>query len=591
VAILDSRYIGMIDIPESQEITANFTYNFFVPDERTNRTGSARFHGIKNERTQRLIKTKVLQTQLPRFVEIMFDPVNCGNGNIEDLQDQPILSDPTVKGKTNTEDTLTTEKDVIYRFADRSVRARLTDKARMLANILNEPANNVPQQITAILGIDETINAEELQEVLSPESTPGVEYVNDLGELNEPDIFTLAASLKLDVFLDRRLLRASLGGDYTHESILKTENVAISKKDAVSFLPTCSTDAADNSFEPTFSVIKEEEVKFPSDEVQTVTVGYIVDRSEVSEAGKFMGNKRFLLDDVSSTNFLDTQIAYGSTYTYTVRTVALVEMVMESDGKDNEPPGFYKTWSLVSSRPSKRAIVEAIERKPPLEPDGVFYRFNYGEGGLVIRWQIPTGKQRDVKYFQIFRRKTIYEPFTCIAELDFDDSTIPSTRRERVNPDRVFKFKAPITQFIDPEYTRESSFIYAVVALDAHGLTSGYSAQSLVTFNRTKNTIELKNISRSGAAKQYPNFFIDPDLDDNIFVDSLTQDAMLSSHKRKMKIYFDPDAAKFTSSDGRDGNIILTKNNEDAVYKLLLLNIDRQKSATFEIFIENLGQA
>ena len=103
--------------------------------------------------------------------------------------------------------------------------------------------------------------------------------------------------------------------------------------------------------------------------------------------------------------------------------------------------------------------------------------------------------------------------------------------------------------------------------------------------------IELKNISRSGAAKQYPNFFIDPDLDDNIFVDSLTQDAMLSSHKRKMKIYFDPDAAKFTSSDGRAGNIILTKNNEDAVYKLLLLNIDRQKSATFEIFIENLGQA
>jgi hypothetical protein len=266
-------------------------------------------------------------------------------------------------------------------------------------------------------------------------------------------------------------------------------------------------------------------------------------------------------------------------------------MIIDTDGKDTDlDHGFYKVWSLVSSRPSRPSIIEAIERIPPLEPDGVFYKYNYDGGGLAIRWQIPVGKQRDVKYFQVFRRKTIYEPFTCVAELDFDDSTIITTRSENILKSRVYKFNAPITQFIDHEYTRDSSYIYAVVALDAHGLTSGYSAQSLVTFDKTRNSIELKNISKSGAPKQYPNFFIDPDLDDNIFVDSLTQDAMFSSHKKKINIYFDPDSVGYTSSNGQNGAIILTQ-NENAVYQLHLMNIDRQKSSTVELSIENLGSS
>jgi len=102
------------------------------------------------------------------------------------------------------------------------------------------------------------------------------------------------------------------------------------------------------------------------------------------------------------------------------------------------------------------------------------------------------------------------------------------------------------------------------------------------------NTIKLKNISRAGAPKQYPNFYIDPDLDSNIFVDSLTQDAMFISHKRKMKIYFDPDAVQYTNKVGDSGIIIKTK-IEGGEYKLHLLNVDRQKSSTIKIEVENLG--
>ena len=92
------------------------------------------------------------------------------------------------------------------------------------------------------------------------------------------------------------------------------------------------------------------------------------------------------------------------------------------------------------------------------------------------------------------------------------------------------------------------------------------------------------------APKQYPNFFIDPDLDDNIFVDSLSQDVMLSSHKQKITVYFNPDATKFISSDGRSGDIVTTQNS-NSIYKLHLLNIDRQKSSIIELSIEDLGSA
>jgi len=263
-------------------------------------------------------------------------------------------------------------------------------------------------------------------------------------------------------------------------------------------------------------------------------------------------------------------------------------MTIESNGEENLDPGFYRVLSLISSKPSPPKLVKAVETQPPSEPDGVFYRYNYdSRNGLFLRWQIPTGKQRDVKYFQIFRRKSIHEPFTCIAEIDFNDSTQKLPRYEMIPLDRIIKASAPLTSFMDSEYSRDTSYIYAVCAVDAHGLSSGYSAQTRVTFDKPKNEIKLKNISRGAAPKQYPNFFIDPDLDDNIAVDSLTQDSMQVSKKFKINVYFDPDTVVYTKKDGTKLPLLATDNSQ-GVYKLHLLNIDRQKSQVLEIKIDDL---
>ena len=129
----DSRYIGIADIPEPQSVIAKFVYNFFVSDERTNDKGVAKFQGTKT--SQQSIKPGVLSAALPRYVEITFDAVNCGDGNIKDFFDQPVLSDPLCKGMVNSEVTITTMRDAIYRLSDVSVRTRLLEKAQLLSNL------------------------------------------------------------------------------------------------------------------------------------------------------------------------------------------------------------------------------------------------------------------------------------------------------------------------------------------------------------------------------------------------------------------------------------------------------------------------
>lgn len=585
---IESRYIGMVDIPETQNIESQFVYNFFVPDERTNATGNKSFHGIKNENTQKLIDTRVLEARLPRYIEIMFEPVNISEGNIGDLDNNSLLGDFDFKPFLNSEETITSVKDCSFRYSDSNVRSRLTFKAKMLLELSEADMNDISSQLETIQKLDKGINKEKLQEVLSPESTPGVEYVNDVGEISVPKIFDLASSLSLNSLLDRRVLATLLSGDYAKESIFKTENKKIAQDD-ITFLSKVGNDSSE-SFEPSFKTISVEDTIVDSDIVSRLTVGYLLNREEISESGKLVSKKQFVLDNKNFTSYLDTEIAYGNTYAYAVQTVVLMSMVVPCDGTEEGiyTPGFKKINALVASRDSKKTIVNAVERVPPLEPDGIFYRYSYDTVGLAIKWQIPVGKQKDVKYYQIFKRKSINEPFTCIAELDFDNSDIISTKRESVNKSNVFKFGSSITYYVDPFFKKESSFIYTVVAVDAHGLTSGYGVQTQVAFDKTRNTIKLKNISRAGAPKQYPNFYIDPDLDSNIFVDSLTQDAMFISHKKKMKIYFDPDAVQYTSKVGDSGIIIKTK-IEGGEYKLHLLNVDRQKSSTIKIEVENLG--
>ncbi len=315
-------------------------------------------------------------------------------------------------------------------------------------------------------------------------------------------------------------------------------------------------------------------------------MGYIIERTQYSPNGLPISWQSYPIKGTENTEYIDDNIVYGTKYSYTVRNTYRIDAIVDTSGTDSTASGM-KIVTYIASRPSVATTVETVEHEPPTTPDGLLFRFNYRKGrGLILSWQAPVGRSQDIKFFQIFKRKSIHDPFMCIAELDFDDSDIKTLRAETIDSGLVRQFRGMVTSFEDTGFNRESDpWIYAVCAVDAHGLTSGYSAQTIVKFNITKNEIELKNISRPGAPKQYPNFFIDPDMDENLAVDSFSQDAIFDSGKHSIKVYFTPDARICDDNVGSIYKNFVTS-AQQGKYKMHIINLDLQKSTTAELKID-----
>ena len=187
------------------------------------------------------------------------------------------------------------------------------------------------------------------------------------------------------------------------------------------------------------------------------------------------------------------------------------------------------------------------------------------------------------------------DPFICVGMVDFDDGIIKTDPPERVKQSKILKYQGQKTFFLDTNFDKTSSYIYAIVSLDAHGMSSSYGIQTYVEFNASTNSIKTRQISIGGAPKQYPNFFVDPEMDPNINVPNITQDAIFSSSASKVKIYRDLDCRDIEKRvdprrdrpksreqlyllDGFDGL--------NVHYKFQFINVDLAKSLDFELRFE-----
>ena len=132
--------------------------------------------------------------------------------------------------------------------------------------------------------------------------------------------------------------------------------------------------------------------------------------------------------------------------------------------------------------------------------------------------------------------------------------------------------------YVDPDFSKDSKFIYALACVDAHGFSSNLSDQFEVTFDRFKNKVQKKRISSSGAPKPYPNMYLNADT----FVDS-----MLDDNHRQVDVVFDPDHLSVFDSNRRDLQLLPTvKDNAD--FRLQFINLDLQKERTLKISVDDL---
>ena len=126
--------------------------------------------------------------------------------------------------------------------------------------------------------------------------------------------------------------------------------------------------------------------------------------------------------------------------------------------------------------------------------------------------------------------------------------------------------------------TSESrGYIYALGAIDAHGLVSNYSAQFLVWFDRYQNKLQRRLVSHTGAPKSYPNMYIEGEL----FVNTI-----VTSGKPNMRLYFNPQYYYYVDDEHRCVPVVRTKQTGGR-YKLQFMNVDNFKSTEVDITIDD----
>lgn len=583
-----SRRFALVDLPDPNNIEAKFVYNFFTQDERYNNAGDARVPGIiADERTNRLVSAGTLNTEIPRYIEINYSPGTLLEwGDFGDEKNGALPETISLDMLMDEED-ITTDSFITLSESDPDNKTRTSGKLNALSKLLGIDFSDSNQ--TAKLASITKVDKSYLQPLVAPNESQLL--VNFVESAKVKNLYDAASSFVVNAQINGRTIDATFGAEdditqltgaeeknnlmQLHQKFLASLDKNIGQGDLdLKIKPAVLSEEAENSIEPQI--------------LGASHIGYTIEKIQFGPSGAKIGQtEEKLVIGTENKRFLDAKIVYGSKYSYSVRNIYRIDAIMNViDGSVREKR---RITTYIKSKASAAKTVETVEYNPPNPPDGVFYRYNYNKGrGLTITWQMPSGRSRDVKFFQIFRRNNIYEPFECIAELDFDNSEIKTLRPESVREDLVYRFSGPQTYYEDSTFDRDSSSaIYAVCAVDAHGLTSGYSTQTEVGFDRNKNVLTLKNISRPGAPKQYPNFFVDPDLDDNIAVDSFTQDAIFDSGRQTVRVYFTPDAKLVSDRDGQERNVFVDQNS-DGKYKIHFINLDLQKSTTAEIYINNV---
>jgi hypothetical protein len=186
---------------------------------------------------------------------------------------------------------------------------------------------------------------------------------------------------------------------------------------------------------------------------------------------------------------------------------------------------------------------------------------------------------------------SVNEAFKLQVEYDFDQSVFKSSSLETGAGKRVVEMQYPVLNFVDKGFKDGDSPIYAIAAIDAHGMTSNYSEQFQIKYNKFKNTIDKTFISRGGAPKSYPNLYLEVDT---------FQDTMKSSGKDRMTVVFDPEyytVTKKVERKNKEGKVVFSReydlkligiDPDNPTYKIQIINTDFQQSENVDIFIGDL---
>lgn len=609
-----STRITVGDIPEVRDFRASFVYNFFTPDEQEqyakNVSTEARVVPSNSSAEGRVDR---VSRNVPRLVRFDFRSIMADdNGPNEFVKRQDnsgrgtprSIIDAIRRGTIQGEEDFSNNRFVGLNFQDDnidgklksvvsgSVAKRATAHNRLKRQQIEEQRQSVIDNITdqhslmdaarALVdqtsrGVSDNLVVNALDNIESLKLT----FIDDEGQRALQDqAFKRVSDVSMKAQFSNKVVGAVVRQVVDDPMSPFSDEFAPLLQDAEG--AQAAAKAADDpgtiqrdDFDAFFDAIGVSPIDSEDITSSTRFMGYIIEKHELRAGQRPIRRASIVLEDPNVAVAEDTEVTYGSMYVYTIRSVAELTIKCVVDDSDD----IVMATGVVTSRKSRRSLVNCVENVPPPPPVDLNAFWDYQRNDLMMMWSFPTNAQRDIKKFQVFRRKTIDEPFQLIREFDFDDSNVRTPNPETPRADLVQMLPDATTIFRDKEFTKESSFIYAVCAVDAHQFTSNYSLQMRVSFDRSTNSVMKELVSVSGAPKSYPNMVLNQDL----FVDTIK-----TSGKRRCRIFFDPELLELYDAEGNDLKLLVRQNIDGGKYRLQIINTDVLKQEVVDVSIDDL---
>lgn len=593
---MPSNKILFVDTPEVEDFSAEFIYNFFTPDEKLNDSGKIQSRFVQDRKPEDFdsdfIQTQNFTRFVPRFVKLGWKPpanaqrrdlTNISiRQNLDKIYDEQYFSSGYFSNILFQDDGRDEKMKFFTTRAISQIQQALTPSEQVESSLKDIGS---PLDVVKFLNKNTSLDvrAKFLADIFVNDSTVHL-LDEDSKENKVKNLLKDIQKSKVKSHINNKILNKALKTttqntlnifqDEINDYIKQSKNI---QETAISEHPGSRFDIADYDFEITDYVSYR-----PLDAAGFIPVGqiigYMVEKIEVLSDGREIMKEPIIVETPFATETVDLKVKYNTTYRYSIRTISYIETeAIDVESGKNIIVGF-----LVSSSPSEVITFKTEEMAPPPEVRDFSITWDYTLQALRLIWNFGVNPQRDVKYFQVLRRKTIEEPFELIKMYDFNDSLSPSFLLETPNPELIEKLdrNIPKTYFIDQEFTKESKYIYAICELDERGISSNYSTQFECYFDRTKNKLVKKLISVSGAPKAYPNFF----LERNLFENSIR-----TSGHRRVKLIFNPEYLSVTNQNDDDlGFLKTSESNGDNEYRLQMINVDVQQQQTIKVKIKDL---
>ena len=568
--LYQSEPVFHLNIPDPPGFTANFVYRYYEPGESGDRTQSW-FKRLYDENPN---NRKYNIYGSPRYIDIKFDSAvadqSTGPNSTEVVGEIKSRYIENLKVGTNVFSEASIQKTGFVRRDPTTV-----DLNQVLKTSIDNPVKSTFDNFLSVSSNPSSdLNISLLEAALEsdvPEIEPSTGQIKTVSYNSIVDN-GLCININDDFIYDASKTSFNKINPYHQKQIVDKKALATKQKLARLLNDAEYIDLSEG-FPTTINALENKEEKIQ--ELRDIgmvdgafyCLGFLIFKYRIS------GNSRVLQRTfvLTESEYRDFNVAYGDKYLYSVHNL----YVTISD--DFSSPGLgegSKSLYAFYSNDNRQLIVDCREFRQPFPPTGL--RFEIIDNLMSLSWspvenisnsdgigradRIPVG---DVKGYQVFSRESVEQPFELIKWITFGDNvTLPIENL----PDTLrIKSDRPLERIM-VELPRDITKIYSVVAVDAHGNSSGYSSQHSVSYNTRNNEFETELISKSGAPKGYPNMFLGQG--------KLFKDSIKSSDFSTLEIVYNPDISG-----------LVTPSNVTPKYVLQLFDVFGGESQEIDIII------